>query len=118
MGQYLGKQGIFQGRTSSIECLLILQHSLCVVGDVGPEVLEMGMLLRGVPREDGAWASQCSPSSGGIRSSQGGRLEATEAEPGQIPFTANVQPGVQSSYFTDVGVLTAETGSQLLYPGG
>lgn len=33
-------------------------------------------------------------------------------------FTANVQLGVQSSFFTDVGVLTAETDSQLLYPGG
>lgn len=42
---------------------------------------------------------------------------ATEAEPGQTLFTANVQPGVQSSYFTDVDVLTAETGSQLLYRG-
>lgn len=42
---------------------------------------------------------------------------ATEAEPGQTLFTANVQPGVQSRYFTDVDVLTAETGSQLLYRG-
>lgn len=55
MGPNLGKQGIFQGGTSSIECLRILQHSLCVVGDAGgPEVLEMGMLLRGVPGKDGA----------------------------------------------------------------
>lgn len=57
-------------------------------------------------------------SSGAIRSTQGGQLEATRAEPGQMLCTANVQPGVQSSYFTDVDVLTAETGSQLLYPGG
>lgn len=32
-------------------------------------------------------------------------------------FTANMQPGVQNSYFTDVDDLTAETGSQLLYHG-
>lgn len=53
MGQNLGKQGIFPGRTSSIE--LMLQHGLCVVGDVvGPEGLEMGTLSRGVPGRDGA----------------------------------------------------------------
>lgn len=39
-------------------------------------------------------------------------------KPGQVLFTANMQPGVQSSYFTDMDVLTVETGWQLLYPGG